>query len=39
MVNPALAWRSAVESALINRSPDAFYIDEAHHLAMLQAWA
>ena len=28
-------WRSAVESALINRSPDAFYIDEAHHLAML----
>jgi hypothetical protein len=24
-----------VESALINRSPDAFYIDEAHHLAML----
>ncbi len=28
-------WRSAVESALINRSPDAFYIDEAHHLTML----
>lgn len=28
-------WRSAVESALIHRSPDAFYIDEAHHLAML----
>lgn len=29
------SWRSAVESALIHRSPDAFYIDEAHHLAML----
>lgn len=28
-------WRAAVESALINRSPDAFYIDEAHHLTML----
>ncbi len=28
-------WRSAVESALINRRPDAFYIDEAHHLTML----
>jgi GTPase SAR1 family protein len=28
-------WRSAVESALINRSLDAFYIDEAHHLTML----
>ncbi len=28
-------WRSALESALINRSPDAFYIDEAHHLTML----
>jgi SpoVK/Ycf46/Vps4 family AAA+-type ATPase len=28
-------WRRAVESALINRQPDAFYIDEAHHLAML----
>ena len=27
--------RQAVESALINRRPDAFYIDEAHHLAML----
>jgi hypothetical protein len=27
--------RHAVESALINRRPDAFYIDEAHHLAKL----
>ncbi|PSF31746.1 AAA family ATPase [Aphanothece hegewaldii CCALA 016] len=28
-------WRLSVESALINRRPDAFYIDEAHHLALL----
>lgn len=30
-----LSLRHAVESALINRHPDAFYIDEAHHLAKL----
>ncbi|MDZ8052207.1 MAG: ATP-binding protein [Aulosira sp. ZfuVER01] len=30
-------WRRAVESALINRNPDAFYIDEAHHLALLSS--
>ncbi|MBW4509315.1 MAG: ATP-binding protein [Scytonematopsis contorta HA4267-MV1] len=33
--NSTSCWRQAVESALINRHPDAFYIDEAHHLAML----
>ncbi len=33
--NSTSQWRQAVESALINRRPDAFYIDEAHHLAML----
>jgi energy-coupling factor transporter ATP-binding protein EcfA2 len=31
------SWRQAVESALINRRPDAFYIDEAHHLAQLSS--
>jgi AAA domain len=30
-------WRQAVESALQNRRPDAFYIDEAHHLAQLSS--
>ena len=30
-------WRKAVESALNNRRPDAFYIDEAHHLAQLSS--
>ena len=30
-------WRRAVESALKNRRPDAFYIDEAHHLAQLSS--
>ncbi|HAJ61778.1 MAG TPA: AAA family ATPase [Cyanobacteria bacterium UBA8543] len=30
-----LKLRHAVESALINRHPDALYIDEAHHLAKL----
>lgn len=32
---PKLNFRHAVESALINRHPDAFYIDEAHHLAKI----
>lgn len=30
-----LKLRHAVEAALINRQPEAFYIDEAHHLAKL----
>ncbi len=33
--NSTSQWRRVVESALIHRHPDAFYIDEAHHLAML----
>lgn len=35
--NSKSQWRLAVESALKNRRPDAFYIDEAHHLAQLSS--
>jgi energy-coupling factor transporter ATP-binding protein EcfA2 len=35
--NSKSQWRLAVESALTNRRPDAFYIDEAHHLAQLSS--
>jgi hypothetical protein len=35
--NSKSQWRRAVESALQNRRPDAFYIDEAHHLAQLSS--
>jgi energy-coupling factor transporter ATP-binding protein EcfA2 len=35
--NSKSQWRRAVESALKNRRPDAFYIDEAHHLAQLSS--
>lgn len=37
MSNSKSQWRLAVESALKNRRPDAFYIDEAHHLAQLSS--